>query len=144
MKSAVRVLSFFLVLATVYWVMTQGAGVMSKAIETTRKLVAMWNLRTIKDVVLVSRVLQEPDRILNWTDEDFSDFLKEHLSHHGDSGSDPSTDPWEVPYMLESLDDEGGWVLYSAGPNLEPDLCDFEGPGGDDICLLIEAAEISH
>ena len=89
MKSAVRVLAFFLVVATVYWVMNHGGGVMSKAIETTRKLVAIWNLRTIKDVVLVSRVLQEPDRVLNWTDEDFSDFLKEHLSYHGDSGSDP-------------------------------------------------------
>ncbi|MFH1529129.1 MAG: hypothetical protein ABIK09_00165 [Pseudomonadota bacterium] len=144
MRSTVRVLAFFLVLATVYWVMTHGGGILSRTIEATRKVVTMWNLRSIKDVVLASRILQEPDRILAWSEEDFSEFLRDALVTPKDDAADPTVDPWESPYLLDILEDGEDWVLVSTGPNLVPDLCDFEGPGGDDICLVIPAAEISR
>lgn len=144
MKSTVRVLALLVVVATVYWVMTRGGGLMSKAVESTRKVVAMWNLRSIKDVILVSRILHEPETVRAWSDEDFSEFLRDHLLTTGDDGVDPALDPWEVPYLLDTLEDCGDWVVLSTGPNGDPDRCDFEGPGGDDLCLVIEAVEVSR
>jgi len=143
-KLTARLLSFLLVIAAIYLVMSRGGGVMSKAVETTRKVVAMWNLRSIKDVVLMSRILREPDTVMEWSDEDFADFLRENLSSYRKGGADPSLDPWDACYVMDPLETDVDWVVLSTGPNKGPDLCGFEGPGGDDICLMIEAAEISR
>ena len=137
-------LSLLLVVVTIYLVMNRGGDVMSKAVETTRKVAAMWDLRNIRDMLLMSRVLQEPDAVREWSDEDFVDFLAEHLRSRATRYHDPAMDPWDMPYVLVPLEDDPDWVVLSTGPNREPDLCVFEGSGGDDVCLLIEAAEISH
>ncbi len=144
MRSTARIVILFIVVVTVYWLMTHGGGLMSKAKEATRKVVAMWNLRGIKDVLLASRILQEEALVLAWSDEDFSDFVRENMQVTGSDDTDPAMDPWSLPYLLDPVDGGTEWILYSTGPNLEPDLCDFEGPGGDDVCLVIEAVEISR
>lgn len=144
MKPVARVIILFVVVTIVYWLMTHGGGLMSRAVVATQKVVAMWNLRGLKDVILTSRVLQDPGPVLAWTDEDFSDFVRDNMQISGDGEADPALDPWDLPYLLDPVDDGREWILFSTGPNLDADLCDFEGPGGDDICLVIEANEISR
>ncbi len=144
LKPVARIVILFVVVTPVYWLMTQGGGVMSRAVEATRKVVAMWNLRSLKNMVLTTGILQAPAPVLAWSDEDFSDFVRDNLTVQSDGDADPALDPWDLPYLLDAVDDGRAWILSSTGPNRGLDLCDFEGPGGDDICLRIEADEISR
>ena len=77
------------------------------------------------------------------TDEDFSDFVREYLVIKS-GGSDPAMDPWGMPFLLTGFEDSKDWIVFSTGPDQTPDHCDFEDSNGDDICLLIEASEISR
>ncbi len=130
--------------ATIYWVLTNGGGgLMTRTLETARGVVAMWNLHEVRNAILATRVLQERQTVEDWTDEDFSDFVREYLVIKA-GGSDPAMDPWGMPFLLTGLEDSKDWVVFSTGPDQTPDYCDFEGPGGDDVCLLLKASEISR
>ena len=144
MRSSARIMVSLLVVATIYWVLTNGGGgLLTRTLETTRGVVAMWNLQTVRETILATRVLQEPETVADWTDEDFSDFVREFVVTKS-GGSDPAMDPWAMPFLLTELEDSKDWIVFSTGPDRTPDHCDFEGPGGDDVCLLIDASEIGR
>lgn len=144
MKNSRRLLTLLIIIGTIFWLHSQGMGLMPKVVDTTKRVVTMWNLRSIREVILLSGILDDPVDVRSWPPEKFSEFLRDHLWTRAGRGKDPALDPWKSPYALEEFDDGLDWVVVSSGPNLTPDLCDFEGPGGDDICLLLELVAVSE
>jgi len=138
-KASARLLVVLVVLSALLWVTGNSGGVFHRVLDTARTLVATWNLRSLRQVVLDSRILEKADEVAAWSQEEFSDFVRENLRSRG-PGADPALDPWLQPYRLDPLGDTEPWVLSSTGPNLEVDLCPFEGAGGDDVCVLVEPA----
>ena len=62
---------------------------------------------------------------LPYEDEDYwSEYIRTHMSS-GDKGRDTSLDLWrETPYNIMEMDDESGYMVRSAGPDLEHDTDD--------------------